>query len=241
MSRTNYSTYMVIKRQILEICQNEKFAGNKLPPESALAERLGISLVTLREAMLMLALEGYITKRHGSGNYIHPSALNFENRTYYFADCIANEGHQPFVKLVDQRYVEADARAASFLSVEEGRRLLYNRNYYYADDQIAIVSDSYLPADLLRKDDREKMDFTRIHSMLGEFCYKDVAHSNNEYMPMAVTEELSRIMGLPVGTPIIYNEQVFYDVADQPLLYNVNYFYPGLYRVKILKNWDLGH
>ena len=22
---------------------------------------------------------------HGSGNYIHPSALNFENRTYYFA------------------------------------------------------------------------------------------------------------------------------------------------------------
>ena len=241
MSRTNYSTYMVIKRQILQICENEKFPGNKLPPETALAERLGISLVTLREAMLMLALEGYITKRHGSGNYIHPSALNFENRTFYFTEGIANEGFTPAVKLVKQEWTQADERCASFLSVKPGHKLLYNRNYYYADDAVAIVCDSYLPADLLRKDDTEKMDFTKLHVMLGEYCYKDVAHSNNEYMPMAVTEELAEIMHLPVGTPIIYNEQVFYDVSDQPLLYNINYFYPNMYRVKILKNWDLGH
>ncbi len=241
MSRTNYSTYMMIKRQILQICETEKFPGNKLPPETALAERLGISLVTLREAMLMLALEGYITKRHGSGNYIHPSALNFENRTFYFAEGIANEGYTTSIKMAKQEWKEADEICASALRVKPGHKILYSRNYYYADDTVAIVSDGYLPAELLRRDDVEKMDFSKIHLMLGEFCYKDVAHSNNEYMPMAVTEELSGIMGLPVGTPIIYNRQIFYDVSDQPLLYNVNYFYPGKYRVKILKNWDLGH
>ena len=241
MSRTNYSTYMIIKRQILQICESENFPGNKLPPETALAERLGISLVTLREAMLMLALEGYITKRHGSGNYIHPSALNFENRTFYFAEGIANEGYQPSVKLVGQDWTAADERCAAHLGLKVGHKLLHNRNYYCADDKVAIVCDSYLPAELLRREDIAYMDFSKLHLMLGEYCYKDVAHSNNEYMPMALTEELSEIMGLPVGTPIIYNEQVFYDVADQPLLYNVNYFYPDIYRIKILKNWDLGH
>ena len=48
--------------------KDNAFEDNKLPSEPLLAQKLGISLVTLREALLMLALEGYITKRHGSGN-----------------------------------------------------------------------------------------------------------------------------------------------------------------------------
>ena len=65
MSRTNYSAYMAIKNKILEIFRTETFERNKLPSEAALANRLGISLVTLRESLMMLALEGYITKRTG--------------------------------------------------------------------------------------------------------------------------------------------------------------------------------
>ena len=111
MARTNYSTYLAIKRRILDIFRSEKFENNKLPPESQLAKRLGISLVTLREALLMLALEGYITKRHGSGNYIHPSALDYENRSYYFMECLKRDGFEPSLEILEQTYIPEIGRA----------------------------------------------------------------------------------------------------------------------------------
>ena len=124
MARTNYSTYLAIKRRILDIFRSEKFENNKLPPESQLAKRLGISLVTLREALLMLALEGYITKRHGSGNYIHPSALDYENRSYYFMECLKRDGFEPSLEILEQTYIPADERLAGFLRISPGDRLL---------------------------------------------------------------------------------------------------------------------
>ena len=58
MAKTNYSTYIAIKNRVLAMMKDNAFEDNKLPSEPLLAQKLGISLVTLREALLMLALEG---------------------------------------------------------------------------------------------------------------------------------------------------------------------------------------
>jgi DNA-binding LacI/PurR family transcriptional regulator len=47
--------------------------GQRLDSESALVTRLGVSAVTLRQAISALAQEGLIERRHGSGNYVGPS------------------------------------------------------------------------------------------------------------------------------------------------------------------------
>ena len=132
MSRTNYSAYMAIKNKIMEIFRTETFEKNKLPSEAALASRLGISLVTLRESLMMLALEGYITKRHGSGNYVHPSTLDYENRSYYFTEYLKKEGYQTAIKLLSQEWRPADEEARKMLRLEEGERVLVNRSTPWA-------------------------------------------------------------------------------------------------------------
>lgn len=240
MSRTNYSAYMAIKKQILEIFKTETFEKNKLPSEAALAERLGISLVTLREALLMLALEGYITKRHGSGNYVHPSTLDYENRSYYFADCLRKDGYETEIRLMNQSWITADRETATALKIEEGATLLRNQIVYLANNKPAILTIGTIPESLLVRKDVEKMGFSKVHVLIHDYCQRDVAHSLNEYMPMGLPRELSGLFDLPEGTPIIASKQVFYDIYDAPVVHNTHYFYPGLYKVKTLQNWDLG-
>jgi len=47
--------------------------GSRLPRERDLAQKLKVSLVTLREALSFLTWEGWIERRQGSGNYVlHP-------------------------------------------------------------------------------------------------------------------------------------------------------------------------
>lgn len=62
-----------LSRQVARHLRHEvrkKYApGDRLPPELALAEAYGVSLVTIREAVLMLMQEGLLERRHGSGIY----------------------------------------------------------------------------------------------------------------------------------------------------------------------------
>src|SRR6516225_4941632 len=48
--------------------------GSKLPPERALAERLDVSRVTLREAIRALQQSGYVESRRGrnGGTFVNP-------------------------------------------------------------------------------------------------------------------------------------------------------------------------
>ncbi|MGG6382502.1 FadR/GntR family transcriptional regulator [Paenarthrobacter sp. NEAU-H11] len=56
--------------------------GERLPAESDLAEQLGISAMTLREALAIMREAGYLETRRGrmGGTYINPDALSMTER-----------------------------------------------------------------------------------------------------------------------------------------------------------------
>jgi GntR family transcriptional repressor for pyruvate dehydrogenase complex len=63
--------YMVIVDQIRRLIETGVLAaGDKLPTERALAEELGVSRSSMREALTALEVLGIIDSRPGSGNYI---------------------------------------------------------------------------------------------------------------------------------------------------------------------------
>lgn len=240
MSRTNYSAYMAIKNKIMEIFRSETFEKNKLPSEAALANRLGISLVTLRESLMMLALEGYITKRHGSGNYVHPSTLDYENRTYCYTEYLHKKGFHAGIQLFAQEWALADAVEAKMLGIQEGEKLLVNRLVYLADEHPAIYTVHRIPAALLVREDVAQMPFAQIHVLVGDFMGRELAHALNEYYAMSVEGEQAKRLNLPEGSPIMGNRQVFYDITDQRVMYSTNCFHPDYYQLRTLQNWDLG-
>jgi DNA-binding LacI/PurR family transcriptional regulator len=49
-------------------------AGDRLPGDRVHAERFGVSVVTVRQAMQQLCREGLIHRRHGSGTYVNEQA-----------------------------------------------------------------------------------------------------------------------------------------------------------------------
>lgn len=67
--------YEQIAEQIESLIRSERLgAGTRLPSERELAERLGVSRPSIREALIALETSGFIEVRTGGGAFIRPQA-----------------------------------------------------------------------------------------------------------------------------------------------------------------------
>lgn len=69
--------YMQLSELLLrEIAAGRLRIGDRLPPERAMAENLGVAVGTLRKALARLEEQGVISRQQGSGNYIKSAGEN---------------------------------------------------------------------------------------------------------------------------------------------------------------------
>ncbi len=93
-----------IRAQLLSDMREGIYAdAQRLPRESVLAEKLGISRTQLRDILASLEREGFITRRHGVGTVINRHVLNAYTRMdieIEFLDMIRQSGYQAAVASV---------------------------------------------------------------------------------------------------------------------------------------------
>ncbi|HON42182.1 MAG TPA: winged helix-turn-helix domain-containing protein, partial [Bacillota bacterium] len=64
--------------RIMEFIAEGDLVGGKLPPETVLAQQLGVSRTALREALQRLESEGYIVRRRRVGTIVLASRLKLD-------------------------------------------------------------------------------------------------------------------------------------------------------------------
>lgn len=109
--------YRQISEQLRTLIQRGEFpVGTRLPAERDLAEKLGVSRPSLREALIALEVEGYIEVRMGSGIYVCEPASNQPGH-----DLDAEEGP---LELIQARAVLEGEVAA--LAAKTGRKAQFD-------------------------------------------------------------------------------------------------------------------
>jgi GntR family transcriptional repressor for pyruvate dehydrogenase complex len=111
--------YVKIADQLRTLIENDVYKpGQRFPAERALAEKLGVSRPTIREAMIALELSGLIEIRTGSGIYV-----SYKNPVTL--PKLVDKGIGPF-EILEMRYIlesEICALAATKITDEQVERL----------------------------------------------------------------------------------------------------------------------
>jgi GntR family transcriptional regulator len=129
--------------------------GSALPSETELVRRYGSSRGPVRQAISLLRSEGLIDSHQGRGVFVRvrPTArrLSIEG----MAD--RTNGALGSVQEVDGRLevlrytpTAASAEVADRLALPEGARVLARRFRFFVEDRPALLSDSYIPYDLVK-------------------------------------------------------------------------------------------
>jgi GntR family transcriptional regulator len=97
--------------------------GEKLPAEHELADRFGVSRMTIRESIEDLVDEGLLYRRHGVGTFVaYPHLQRDHTRLTSFFDKAGDEGIKVRAKLLKLEVIPAKPKVAEALDVPEAPR-----------------------------------------------------------------------------------------------------------------------
>ena len=228
-----------IRAQLLTAMKEGEYAAcERLPRESVLAEKLGISRTQLRDILASLEREGFITRRHGVGTIINRHVLNAHTRMdieVEFLDMIRQSGFTPAVASVQVSEGTADAAIAAKLRMEEGAPILRVSRLCTADGKPAIYCEDILNKALAKGDYTIKDLKLPIFHFLQQFCgvypYLDLT----DLKPMVADAALAEILQVPVGSPILHMDELDFDIDGNPVFCSSEYFADGFFRHTVLR------
>jgi GntR family transcriptional regulator len=216
-----------------EMTSSQLPPGTKLPTESELVARFGVSRATVREAVTSLVEAGYVTRRRGSGSYVAerrrmPHGLD---STLSYLAMIESAGYSAGMRVLDA-VLDQYSKIDSPLHLNEGDTVLAVERVRTADDQPVIYSRDRIPARLLKGD----LDLQNLHpSLFGLLSASGHAadHATATLRAVASTSRTAKVLGIRRGKPLLYIEEIDYDRDGTPVMLSREWHVSEAFDVRI--------
>ncbi|MFW6389833.1 MAG: GntR family transcriptional regulator, partial [Halanaerobiales bacterium] len=139
-----YQIYQYL-RQLIEY-NDEYQAGDQLPSERALADKMDVSRMTVRKALKQLSKEGLIYSQKGKGNFISKNKINYEvKKDTSFSKTILEMGLNPGAEILSCSKYAADKILIDVLKVT-GEEMIWGLDILrYVDNTPVSLTRSYIP------------------------------------------------------------------------------------------------
>ncbi|PRI10534.1 GntR family transcriptional regulator [Leucobacter massiliensis] len=219
------------------IISGEFAEGARLPPETRLAERFGVSRPTVRAALKELETSALVHTQHGVGSFVaeRPSVTAGLEQLDSITESIRSMGREPGMIYKGRVIRPLLPDEAEKLGLSGDAQALELRRTILADGEVVAYSYDLMPIGVFPDGaDPEEVQgslFAYLRERRGMHPHHAVAEVH------AVHSDRIGWDG-PVGRPALYVllDQVHYDRADRALLYSRSYFLEGRYAFTIRRS-----
>lgn len=201
--------------------------GGRLPSEPDIATELGVSRGTVRQALTILEREGAVFRRQGSGTFVNPYLLRIQARVetaYEFTDLIRQAGFQAGIRLLSVVRQTVPGDIAGAMNIDPDSEALIVTKLFTADEQPAIHCTDVVPVDLIREPYAEAELAAPIFQFLERRCYQIIAHVLADILPQVADGDLSRLLDIPPGSPLLRFDEVGFNNLNKPVLFSRVYY-----------------
>ena len=239
MSNNNSDTLSIRSRLLQEMRQGMFADSHRLPPENELCCLLGVSRTQLRDSLAQLDREGFISRCHGVGTIINRHVLDIPVRMdieVEFMDMARKSGYTPEARVLGTVIEQADPEVASRLQLPADAMCLYISKLVTADGQGAIYCQDIIDCAKIRDKEYSVQVFEQpIFDFLRQYCELVPMMDITSVQAVAADESLAEILGVPLGEPLLYMDEVDYDRDGAPILYARQYYVNGLIRHSVVR------
>jgi GntR family transcriptional regulator len=204
-------------------------AGSSLPSQRELADEFGVSMMTLRQALQLLADEGLVGTRHGLGTYVAPRFAHDLGHLRSFASDLAAQGAEVTTRLLDAAALAPpEAVGARLGGPAEVLRL---RRLRLVGGRPVILQTSFLPVPLPGGVDPRDLvgpgdhgpghpadgGDPGLYTLLADRGLA-VARATETITPTVLGAADARDLGRPAGSPALLSHRISFTAAGDPVI-----------------------
>jgi phosphonate metabolism transcriptional regulator PhnF len=200
--------------------------GDRLEAELELADRLGVSRPTVRQAVERLVQQGLVARHRGVGTVVVHRRIQRPLALTSFYDDLAAADRKPTTALLALDDVPAEPEVATALSVAVGAPVLWMERLRSAEGVPLAVMSNYLPVQLLYtallKDDLESQGLYELLRAQGVQL-----HSAKQVIAARrATSREARLLGEPRSNPVLTVVRTSYDATGRAVEFG-RHVYPA--------------
>jgi GntR family transcriptional regulator len=211
--------YQQIELHIAERIRRGRLdAGDRLAPERELAESLGVSRMTVRQAYEGLERRGLIERGVGRGTFVSAPKLDLDHRSHVagFSEQIEAAGLEPGAELLlrERRAPSDEARVA--LALGENAAVLHARRLRFAGGVPLAIEDFWLPLELFPGIDELDLSGS-IYELMRERYGRAPVRAVERLEPIHATAPDARALNVRPRSPLMLVERIAYDADGTPI------------------------
>ena len=178
----------------------------RLPSESDLAQEFSVSRATIRAALSLLASQGIVKRKHGSGTYINHEILRLRLQVgtqWEFGDLIRSFGYEPGITFLDSGLDSANEETANALEITPGDEILVIHKLFSASGKPAIYTENILSLELMcPPHDPDKLRGPIFH-YLEEDYNESPAYSVADIFSVNAHDQLAELLGVEPNKAVL--------------------------------------
>jgi GntR family transcriptional regulator len=212
--------------------------GQRLLSEPALAEKLGVSRATLREAMRIFETQGIIRRRQGSGTYVNqpPKVLETGMEVLESIESIAERsGLSVEMGELSVQYRQAKEDECKNLELDPCKDVVQISRVIYAEDRAVAYLIDILPSDILDTDELGNGFNGSILDLLLQRGQPDLFVSRTDISAVTATSLVARALGIQRGDVLLCFTADLYSTSGQIIDHSYSYFLPGYFRFHVVR------
>lgn len=212
--------------------------GYRLPSEPELAQQLGVSRATLREAMRTFETQGRIRRRQGSGTYVtHPTqVIESGLEVLESIETMAQRINLPVtlgalhIRRRPPKEEECPAlQITCDVDVTEVTRVIL------AQDRPAAYLIDILPQEILAPEDLQVGFTGSVLDLLIHRGEPPLMVSRTEISAVTASAEVARALGIQRGDVLLRFIAQLYAASGSIVDYSYSYFLPGYFRFHVVR------
>jgi GntR family transcriptional regulator len=196
-----------IEEQLAErIRSGRLLPGERIAPERELAERLGVSRMTVRQALASLAARGLVDRGVGRGTFVRRIEHDL-TRVAGFTEEVERQGLEAGAQILAAGEHAAPGEVAQALGIDTGAPVVRLERVRLGGKQPMTLEDTWVP--LGRFPGLLEHDLSgSLYALMREHYDRAPVSATERLEPVAARSHEAAVLGVPEGSPLMLVERV---------------------------------